>query len=189
MNLQALQLLKQAETFIDSQSWKFYMSSWKHTPIFIRKNRYFCHVLRLKRSKIASKCTLWSTSTCTGFHFTYSEYRKWIKRLLHSMWGPTFEVVSIRATKSTILESPKTVFFSKSRVHFTMERDRFLICNRKTYKYDTLTTSKPSLCCEVSFKVPLPHPRNQSLTDFSWCAQNWTSFSFSEHFLHKFLSK
>ena len=39
--------------------------------------------------------TLWSTSTCIGFHFTYSEYRKWIKRLLHSMWGPTFKVVSV----------------------------------------------------------------------------------------------
>ena len=86
-------------------------------------------------------------------------------------------------------ESEDSVFFSKSRGHFTKERDRFLIFNRKTYKNDTFTTSKPSLCCEVSFKVPLPHPRNQSLTDFSWCAQNWTSFSFSEHFLHKFLSK
>ena len=86
-------------------------------------------------------------------------------------------------------ESEDSVFFSKSRGHFTKERDRFLIFNHKTYKNDTLTTSKPSLFCEVSFKVPLPHPRNQSLTDFSWCAQNWTSFSFSEHFLHKFLSK
>ena len=28
------------------------MSSWKHTPIFIRKNRYFCHVLRLKSPKL-----------------------------------------------------------------------------------------------------------------------------------------
>ena len=143
------------------------MSSWKHTPIFIRKKRYFCHVLRLKRSKIASKCTLWSTSTCTGFHFTYSEYRKWIKRLLHSMWGANIQSGVSPSNKINILESPKTVFFSKSRGHFTMERDRFLIFNRKTYKYDTLTTSKPSLCCEVSFKVPLPHPRNQSLTDFS----------------------
>ena len=198
MNFQALQLLKQAETFIDSQSWKFYMSSGKHTPIFIKKkkkkkkkkNKYFCHILRLKRSKIASKCTLWSTNTCTGFHFTYSEYRKWIKRLLHSMWGSTFKVVSVRATKSTFQRVRRQCFFfSKSWGHFTKERDRFLIFNRKTYKNDTLTTSKHRLCCEVSFKVPLPHPRIPSLTDFSWCAQKWTSFSFSKHFLHKFLSK
>ena len=143
------------------------MSSWKYTPIFIRNNRYFCHVLRLKRSKIASKSILWSTNTCTGFHFTYSEYRKWIKRLLHSMWGSTFKVVSVRATNQHFRESEDSVFFSKSQGHFTKKRDRFLIFNRKTYKNDTLTTSKPSLCCEVSFKVPLPHPRNQSLTDFS----------------------
>ena len=41
MNLHALQLLKQAETFNNSQSWKFYISSWKHIPIFIRKNASF----------------------------------------------------------------------------------------------------------------------------------------------------
>ena len=187
MNLQALQLLKQAETFIDSQSWKVFMSSWKHTSIFIRKkNRYFCHILRLKRSKIASKCTLCLQvldsilptvnieSGLKGFYTVCGGQ--------HSKWCQS-------ERQNQHLESPKTVFFSKTRGHFTKERDRFLIFNRKTYKNDTLTTSKPSLCCEVSFKVPLPHPRNQSLTDFSWCAQNWTSFSFSEHFLHKFLSR
>ena len=140
------------------------MSSWKHTPILIRKKRYFCHVLRLKRSKIASKCTLWSTNTCTGFHFTYCEYRKWIKRLLHSMWGSKW--CQSERQNQHFRESEDSVF-SKSRGHFTKVRDRFLIFNRKKHKNDTLTTSKPSLCCEVSFKVPLRHPRNQSLTDFS----------------------
>ena len=41
MDLQALQLLKQAETLNNSQYWKFYMSSWKHTLIFIRKISFF----------------------------------------------------------------------------------------------------------------------------------------------------
>ena len=134
MNLQALQLLKQAETFIDSQSWKFYMSSWKHTPIFIRKNRYFCHVLRLKKSKIASKCTLWSTNTCTGFHFTYSESRKWIKRILHSMWGPKFKVVSVRATKSTFYRVRRQCFFPKAGVISQRRETGFLFLTVKLIK-------------------------------------------------------
>ena len=61
--------------------------------------------------------------------------------------------------KISVLESPKTEFFSKAGVNVTNERDRFLIFNRKTYKNDTLTTSEPILCCEASFKVPLPPPK------------------------------
>ena len=60
--------------------------------------------------------------------------------------------------KIDILDNPKTVFFFQSRGYFTNERDRFLIFNRKTYKNDTLTTSKPSLCCAASFKVHLSPP-------------------------------
>ena len=121
--------------------------------------------------------------------FSYCEYRKWIKRLLHSMWGSKFKVDQSERQNQHFRESEDSVFFPKAGVISQRRKTGFLFFYRKTYKNDTLTTSKPSLCCEVSFKVSLLHPRNQSLTDFSWCAQNWTSFSFSEHFLHKFLSK
>ena len=86
-----------------------------------------------KRTKIASKCTLWSTNTCTGFHFTYSEYRKWIKRLLHSMWGPTFKVVSVRATKSTFYRVRRQCFFFQKLGSFHRETS-FLFLTVKLIK-------------------------------------------------------
>ena len=160
MNLQALQLLKQAETFIDSQSWKFYMSSWKHTPIFIRKNRYFCHVLRLKRSKIASKCTLWSTSTCTGFHFTYSEYRKWIKRLLHSMWGQHSKRCQSEQQNQHFRESEDSVFFPKAAVISQWRETGFLFL---TVKLINMTLSPhQSLVSAVRLASKYPSPTQET---------------------------
>ena len=190
MNLQVLLILKQAETFNNSQSWKFNMTSWKHTPIFIRKNNFFFffQVFRLNMSKIASKCTLWSTNTCTGFHFTYSEYRKWIKRLFHSIWGSTFKAVSVRVTKSTCF------FFSKTEVISQMRETGFLFLTVKLIKMALLPHQSLVSAVKLASKYPRPpppptHSRVHSLIDFNGCAQNWTSFSFSEHFLHKFISK
>ena len=164
MNLQALQLLKQAETFIDSQSWKFYMSSWKHTPIFIRKIGIFVMFWGSKGPKLLLNAlfgpqvhaldsilpTVNIESGLKGFYTVCGGQ--------HSKWCQS-------ERKINILESPKTVFFFKSRGHFTKERDRFLIFNRKTYKNDTLTTSKPSLC-QISADVHKTGPHFHSLNIF-----------------------
>ena len=158
MNLQALQLLKQAETFIDSQSWKFYMSSWKHTPIFIRKNRYFCHVLMLKRSKIASKSILWSTNTCTGFHFTYSEYRKWIKRLLHSMCWSTFKVGRSERQNHHFRESEDSVFFPKAGVISQRREAGFLFLTVKFIKMTLSPHQSLVSAVRLASKYPSPTP-------------------------------
>ena len=139
------------------------MSSWKYTLISIRKHKVFFQVFRLKMSKITSKCTLWSTNTCTGFHFTYSEYRRWIKRLFHSMWGGQHSKQYQSKRQNRHLRQSKDSVYSRTDI-ISQKKDRFLISNRKTYKNDTLTTSKPSLCCEASFKVPLP-PLQKPVSD------------------------
>ena len=84
-------------------------------------------------------------------------------------------------------EFEDSVFFPKAGVISQTRETGFLFLTVKFIKM-SLSPHQSLVSAVSSFKVPLPHPRNQSLTDFSWCAQNWTSFSFSEHFLHKFLS-
>ena len=57
--------------------------------------------------------------------------------------------------KINILESPKTVFFSKTGVISQTRETGFLFLTVKLIKNDTFTTSTTSLCCEASFKVPI----------------------------------
>ena len=86
-------------------------------------------------------------------------------------------------------ESEDSVFFPEAGVISQRRETGFLFWTVKLIKMTLSPHQSLVSAVRLASKYPSPNPRNQSLTDFSWCAQNWTSFSFSEHFLHKFLSK
>ena len=146
------------------------MTSWKHTPIFIRKNKYFFFF-----NFLGSKCPKLPLNAHFGqqIHALDSilptvNIESGLKGFLTVCGGQHSKRYQSERQNRQFRESEECVCF-QNRGYFTNERDRFLIFNRKTYKNDTLTTSKPSLCCEASFKVPLPspHSRNQSPIDFN----------------------
>ena len=131
------------------------MSSWKHTPIFIRKNRYFCHVLRLKRSKIASKYTLWSTSTCIlptvniesglkGFYTVYGGQ--------HSKWCQS------ERQNQHFRESEDSVFFPKAGVISQRRETGFLFLTVKLIKMTLSPHQSLVSAVRLASKYPSPTP-------------------------------
>ena len=98
----------------------------------------------------------------------------------------------IPSDKIDIFESPKTDIFFQSRVYFANERDWFLNLI-VTFITMTLLPHQSiffgvNLVSKYRPPPPTPTPETKPLTDFNYCSSNWTSFSFSGHFLHKFLS-
>ena len=70
-----------------------------------------------------------------------------------------------------------------------MKETGFLFLTVKFIKMTFLLHQSLASAVKLASKYLSTHSKNQSLIDFNWCAQNCTSFSFSEHFLHKFISK
>ena len=169
MNLQVLLILKQAETFNNSQSWKFNMTSWKHTPIFIRKNKYFFFFFF---KFLSSKCpklllnALWSTNTCTGFHFTYSEYRKWIKRLFTVYGAQHSKRYQSEWQNRHFRESEDSVFFSKTEVISQMRETGFLFITVKLIKMALLPHQSLVSAVKLASKYP-PPPHTHTQSPFS----------------------
>ena len=101
----------------------------------------------------------------------------------HSKWCQS------KRQNQHIRGSEDSVVFPKAGVISQMRETGFLFLTVKLIKMTLLPHQCLVAAVKLASKYPSPTPETILLTDFSWCAQNWTSFSFSEHFLHKFLSK
>ena len=138
------------------------MTSWKHTPIFIRKNRYFFKFLGSKCPKLLLNAHFGQQIHALDSILPTVNRESGLKGFVTVCGGQHSKRYQCERQNQHFTESEGSVFFH-NQSYFTNERDWFLIFNRKTYKNDTLTTSKSSLCCEASFKVPVPPTPETSL--------------------------